>query len=240
LSARPAASGTASRGHHPVRAGSAGRQRACLARRGGQRDHRRRPRRAHPVETASAISETNFSLLAWEARTAQQMWGDGEAEAKYDIRVNCYLYGKRLRAGSRWGVCEQTPECRREHRRSPARLPSGAGLRPLRLAVRLLRLWGDVAAAQHTARSCSAEMPRRAACTAGFGTMAAPRDSRSCACPATSPRARANGARSHIDSKKRCYACNEIKLLVTEFGTDRTARDGHARAARCATPQPEQ
>ena len=36
-------------------------------------------------------------------------------------RVNCYLYGKRLRAGSRWGVCEQTPECRREHRRPPAR-----------------------------------------------------------------------------------------------------------------------
>ncbi len=28
------------------------------------------------------ISKTNFSLLAWEARTAQQMWGDGEAEAK--------------------------------------------------------------------------------------------------------------------------------------------------------------
>jgi len=56
-----------------------------------------------------------------KARTAQQMWGDGEAEAKYDIRVSCYLYGKRLRAGSRWGVCEQTPECRREHRRPPAR-----------------------------------------------------------------------------------------------------------------------
>ncbi len=49
-----------------------------------------------------------------------------------------------------------------------------------------------------------------------------------------------NGSRSHIDSKKRCYACNEIKLLVKEFGPDRTARDGHARAARCATPQPEQ
>ena len=28
------------------------------------------------------ISETNFSLLAWEARTAQQMLGDGEAEVK--------------------------------------------------------------------------------------------------------------------------------------------------------------
>jgi hypothetical protein len=36
--------------------------------------------------------------------SAQQMLGDGEAEAKYDIRVNCYLYGKKLRAGSRWGV----------------------------------------------------------------------------------------------------------------------------------------
>ena len=28
------------------------------------------------------ISETNFSLLAWDARTAQQMRGDREAEAK--------------------------------------------------------------------------------------------------------------------------------------------------------------
>jgi hypothetical protein len=45
---------------------------------------------------------------------------------------------------------------------------------------------------------------------------------------------------AHIDSKKCCYACNEIKLLVKEFGTDRTAHDGYARAARCATPQPEQ
>jgi hypothetical protein len=43
-----------------------------------------------------------------------------------------------------------------------------------------------------------------------------------------------------IDGKKCCYACNKIKLLEKEFGTDRTARDGHARAARCATPQPEQ
>jgi hypothetical protein len=45
---------------------------------------------------------------------------------------------------------------------------------------------------------------------------------------------------AHIDGKERCYACNEIKLPVKEFGTDRTARDGHARAATCATPQPEQ
>ena len=45
---------------------------------------------------------------------------------------------------------------------------------------------------------------------------------------------------AHVDGKMRCYASNEIKLLEKEFGTDRTARDGHARAARCATPQPEQ
>jgi len=45
---------------------------------------------------------------------------------------------------------------------------------------------------------------------------------------------------AHIDGKERCYACNEIKLPVKEFGTDRTARDGHTRAATCATPQPEQ
>jgi hypothetical protein len=60
------------------------------------------------------VSEANFSLLAWEARTARQMRGDGEAEAMYDIRVNCDLC-------SSWGECEQTPECRREHRRPLAR-----------------------------------------------------------------------------------------------------------------------
>jgi hypothetical protein len=37
------------------------------------------------------VSEPSFSMLAWEGRTAQQMWGDGEAESKYDIRVNCDL-----------------------------------------------------------------------------------------------------------------------------------------------------
>jgi hypothetical protein len=42
---------------------------------------------------------------------------------------------------------------------------------------------------------------------------------------------------AHIDSKKR--RGNETKLPVKEFDTDRTARDGHARAASCATPQPE-
>jgi len=45
---------------------------------------------------------------------------------------------------------------------------------------------------------------------------------------------------ARVDSKKGRYACNEIKLPVKEFDTDRTTRHGHARAARCATPQPEQ
>src|SRR5580704_14572818 len=98
-----------------------------------------------------------------------------------------------------------------------------------------------MAVAQHTARSCSAEMPRPVACAAGLGAMVSPRDSRSCGCPARTPKG--TGERctlAHIDSKKRRYACNEIKLLVKESGTDRTARNGHARAATCATPQPEQ
>jgi hypothetical protein len=33
---------------------------------------------------------------------------------------------------------------------------------------------------------------------------------------------------------------DEVKLLEKEFGADRTALDGHARAARCAAPQREQ
>jgi hypothetical protein len=45
---------------------------------------------------------------------------------------------------------------------------------------------------------------------------------------------------AHVDGKQRRYACNEIKLLEKQFGTGRTARDEHARAARRATPQPEQ
>jgi hypothetical protein len=36
---------------------------------------------------------------------------------------------------------------------------------------------------------------------------------------------------AHIDGKKRCDACNEIKLLEKKFGADRTDRDGHR--SRC-------
>ena len=45
---------------------------------------------------------------------------------------------------------------------------------------------------------------------------------------------------AHIDGKECCYACNQVKLLEKEFGTDRTARNGYARAATSAAPQPEQ
>jgi hypothetical protein len=82
---------------------------------------------------------------------------------------------------------------------------------------------GDVAVAQHTARSCSAEMPRRVACTAGFGTMA------SRGIPDVVPvlqRLQGHGRTVHARAhrRKERYACNEIKLLEKEFGTDRTAR----------------
>ena len=61
---------------------------------------------------------------------------------------------------------------------------------------------GNVAVAQRAARSCLAEMPRRVACTAGFGTMTSPQEARFGSCPATSPRAWANGARSRISTAR--------------------------------------
>jgi len=47
------------------------------------------------------ISTTNLSLRAWQARTRQQTRDDREAEAKYDIDLNCDLCGMRIQAGSR-------------------------------------------------------------------------------------------------------------------------------------------
>jgi hypothetical protein len=97
---------------------------------------------------------------------------------------------------------------------------------------------GDVAVAQHTARSCSAEMCgmyrwlRDNGLPGGFQVL----------CLSCND-SKGTGERctlAHAGGKERCYACNEIKLPVKEFGTDRTARDGHARAATCATRQPEQ
>ena len=50
---------------------------------------------------------------------------------------------------------------------------------------------------------------------------------------------------AQIDSRKRRYASNEIKLPVKEFDTDRTARDGarsrcKMRDAAARAMQPEQ
>lgn len=97
---------------------------------------------------------------------------------------------------------------------------------------------GDVAVVQHTARSCSAET--RGTCRwlrdngspGGFQIL-----SLSCNDPKGTGEWR---TLAHTDGKERCHARNEIKLPVKELGTDRIARDGHARAATCATPQPEQ
>jgi hypothetical protein len=93
--------------------------------------------------------------------------------------------------------------------------------------------------AQHIAGSCSVEMPRCVACTAGLGII--PKGFRILRLSRNdSKRTGERCTLAHIDRKKHCRACNKIKLLEKKFGTDRTARDGHARAARCATPQPEQ
>jgi hypothetical protein len=139
---------------------------------------------------------------------------------------------------SSWGVSKRlTADGNIGRRRSAVLIAQDFGLR---LAMRLLRFGGHGGGSAHReklfgrdAETCGLYRWLR-----GDGL---PGDSRTCACPART--AKGTGERctlAHIDSKKRRYACNEIKLLVKEFGTDRTARDGRARAATCATPQPEQ
>jgi hypothetical protein len=60
-------------GHHLARAGSAGRQRARLARRGGQRIIAAARGERILSKPRRPISEASFSLLAREARTARQV-----------------------------------------------------------------------------------------------------------------------------------------------------------------------
>ena len=83
---------------------------------------------------------------------------------------------------------------------------------------------GDVALGQHTARSCSAETRgmyrwlRDNGFPEGFQVL----------CLSCND-SKGTGERctlAYIDGKERCYACNEIKLPVKEFGTDRTAVTG--------------
>ncbi len=63
---------------------------------------RSRPLILSPPTSARPSTPSTATANLRTRMAAQQMWGDGEAEAKYDIRVNCYLYGKRLQAGSGW------------------------------------------------------------------------------------------------------------------------------------------
>ncbi len=88
--------------------------------------------------------------------------------------------------------------------------------------------------------ACCGRMPRRAACTAGFGTMGPEGFQLLCLSCNDSKGTGGRCTLAHIDGEKRCYARNEIKQPEREPGTDRTVHDGHARAASCATPQPEQ
>ena len=104
--------------------------------------------------------------------------------------------------------------------------------------MRLLRFGGRGGGSAHREKLFGRDTE---ACTAGFGTMASP-EGFQVLCLSCND-SKGTGERctlAHAGGKERCYACNEIKLPVKEFGTDRTARDGHARAATCATPQPEQ
>lgn len=152
------------------------------------------------------------SLLAWEARAGQQMWD----------------------------ACEQTPGVQ-------AGISEAAGALTQLRRTSTSTAGGDSAAIRGTRRRLST--PREAV---------RPRCRDVWHVPLTSGQSPPEGFQflglscndskgtgkrctlAHIDSKKRRYACNEIKLPAKEFDTDRTARDEHARAARCATPQPEQ
>ena len=99
---------------------------------------------------------------------------------------------------------------------------------------------GDVAVAHHTARSCSAGCRDVWHVLLASGQWLPEGFQILCLSCNDSKGTGERCTPAHIDGKKCCYACNEIKLLEKEFGTDRTARNGHARAARCATPQPKQ
>ena len=134
--------------------------------------------------------------------------GDGGAEARCDTRVAGDVYGKRLRAGSKWETAGKRPGARGNIEGRRRAYLTNAGLRPhgRRCACCGSR---NVAVARRTARSSSAEMPRPAACTAGLGTTTSPGDSRSCACPAMDPGARENQCALARQAVRRRSHCNE-------------------------------
>jgi len=94
--------------------------------------------------------------------------GDGGAEVRCATRVAGDVYGKRLRAGSKWETAGKRPGARGNIEGRRRAYLANAGLRPhgRRCACCGSR---DVAVARRRARSSSAETPRPAACTAGSG-----------------------------------------------------------------------
>jgi hypothetical protein len=87
--------------------------------------------------------------------------GDGGAEARCDTRVAGDVYGKRLRAGSKWETAGKRPGARGNIEGRRRAYLTNAGLRPhgRRCACCGSR---NVAVARRRARSSSAEMPRPA------------------------------------------------------------------------------
>jgi hypothetical protein len=94
--------------------------------------------------------------------------GRWRAEARCDIRVAGDVYGKRLRAGSKWETAGKRPAARGNIEGRRRAYLTNTGLRPhgRRCACCGSR---NVAVARRTARSSSADMPRPTACTAGLG-----------------------------------------------------------------------
>lgn len=117
--------------------------------------------------------------------------GDGGAEVRCATRVAGDVYGKRLRAGSKWETAGKRPGARGNIEGRRRAYLANAGLRPhgRRCACCGSR---NVAVARRRARSSSAEMPRPAHAWLVLGITASPGDPRSCACPAMNPGAREN------------------------------------------------
>jgi hypothetical protein len=86
--------------------------------------------------------------------------GDGGAEARCDTRVAGDVYGKRLRAGSKWETAGKRPGAGGNIEGRRRAYLTSAGLRPHGRRCAYCGS-GNVAVARRTARSSSAEMPRR-------------------------------------------------------------------------------
>ena len=117
--------------------------------------------------------------------------GDGGAEVRCATRVAGDVYGKRLRAGSKWETAGKRPGARGNIEGRRRAYLANAGLRPhgRRCACCGSRNWRWPGAGREAVRPRRRD-PRHARLV--LGTTASPGDPRSCACPAMNPGAREN------------------------------------------------